>query len=434
MAKFVGLHGDEIKLVSDQKFSHKDLQIIELPTELQNLDANELIANFKIRNGQLSSKFSKKPISQIKLAFIGNWKMKCGIATYSENLWSEVIKHVGDFHLFIEEQESYTSPINVINEKEYPTDKVIPCWKRGQSLQQLISEIKKYNPDIIWIQHEFGLWSNAGYWLSMLTQLSDYRIIVTMHSIFHHKDKTIVEAAIPEIVVHLDGAKKVLKEEKQIPGKVHIIPHGCFPCTDKNKLWNFYKTNHTVIQAGFLFRYKGWEESLKSIGILKNKYPDIFFTGLCSESDYNKANHQLYYKELMELIDKLNIKENVALIRGYQSDQSWDSYFRTNQVALFPYVSEPGHEVFGASGAARIAMTKALPVITSSANHFNDLPTIKADSPEEIAAALDKCFTDSKFKQDQINKQISFLNDNSWEKIASKYISIFENPELIMEN
>ena len=69
-----------------------------------------------------------------------------------------------------------------------------------------------------------------------------------------------------------------------------------------------------------------------------DKYPDIFFTGLCSESVLNKNYHQSYYLQLMELIDELGIQENVALIRGYQSDQSWDSYFRTNKIALFPLV------------------------------------------------------------------------------------------------
>ncbi|MFT2588457.1 hypothetical protein, partial [Escherichia coli] len=86
---------------------------------------------------------------------------------------------------------------------------------------------------------------------------------------------------------------------------------------------------------------------------------------------------------LMCLIDELGIQENVALIRGFQSEETLDSYLRTNQATLFPYISHPSHEVWGASGAARIAMAKGLPVVTSSVNHFSDLPTIKADSGEE---------------------------------------------------
>jgi glycosyltransferase involved in cell wall biosynthesis len=129
----------------------------------------------------------------------------------------------------------------------------------------------------------------------------------------------------------------------------------------------------------------------------------------------------------MDLIKELGVQENVALLKGYQSDETIDSFMRTNQATVFPYVSHPEHEVFGASGAARMAMSKALPVITSSVNHFSDLPTIKADSPEEIASALEQLFLHPDLKQDQINKQLAYVADNTWENIALRYINLFES-------
>ena len=406
---------------------NNEFKIIEIPEKLSYLSSKDLILNAKIKNGEINCRLVKKSASQMKVALVSNWKMRCGIANYAENLWSKVIGHVGDYKLFTEYNENPTGPINQINDQTITLDKVMPCWERGQSLKSLIKEIKEYDPDIIWIQHEFGLWPNASYWLSMMSQLSNYRVIVTMHSIFHHKDKTIIEASIPEIVVHLQGAYDILKLEKKVPGAVYVIPHGCFPCVNKEKLWNFYKSDHTFMQFGFGFRYKGWENSIKAAAILKEKYPDIFFTGLFSESPHNTGEHQIYYNELTELVEELDIQENVAIIRGFQSEETLDSYLRTNQTTLFPYVAQPNHEVWGASGAARVAMTKALPVVTSSVNHFSDLPTIKANSPEEIAQALEILFTDPKAREDQINRQIEYLDENTWEKIALRYISLFEN-------
>lgn len=425
--RYVGIKNNKIQVISNEPIKSDDLEIMEVPTELSHVPSVDLLTSSKIKNGKIVSKLARKPASQMKIALIGNWKMKCGIATYSENLWSQIVKHVGDFKLFIENNEHSLGQLNEMHGETFSPDKVVACWKRGQSLHELIQQLKEYDPDVIWIQHEFGLWPNAMHWLSFMSQLSDYRIIVTMHSVFHHKDKTIVEAAIPEIVVHLDGAKRVLKEEKQIPGKVYVIPHGCFPCTNKEKLWNFYKSERTFMQFGFGFRYKGWENAIRATAELKKKFNDVFFTGLFSESPHNKPEHEMYYNELTALIEKLGIQDNVAIIRGYQSDATLDSYMRTNQATLFPYISHPQHEVFGASGAARIAMAKALPVVTSSVNHFSDLPTIKADTPEELAVALERVFTDSAFRQSQIEKQIEYLNENTWENVAKKYIALFEN-------
>jgi glycosyltransferase involved in cell wall biosynthesis len=426
MVRFVGIKHNHICVVSNNSFVNEGLHLLEVPPELSHISSSDLITNCIVKDGQIKCKTINKSAAKIKLALVGNWKMRCGIATYSEHLWPEVTKHIGDYKLFIEKNDLNTSNIYELGDQILSEDQVLPCWKRGESLYSLVKELKEYDPDIIWIQHEFGLWPNASYWLAMMNQLSDYRVIVTMHSVFHHRDKTIVEAAMPEIVVHLEGAKTVLSQEKGLSNKVYVIPHGC-DIYDNKKLWNFYKSENTFLQFGFGFRYKGWEESIKATAILKQKYPDVFFTGLFSESPYAKIEHQMYYNELMKLVEDLELQENVSILRGYQSDATLDSFLRTNQATVFPYVSHPEHEVFGASGAARMAMAKGLPVITSSVNHFSDLPTIKANSPEEIAQALERLFIEPAFKNKQIRTQINYLNENTWENIGLRYVALFEN-------
>lgn len=428
MSSFIGIKNNNICVISTAPIAAKDFIVIEVSEQFSNLTPYELALNLKYKNGKLVHRREKKPANQMKLALVGNWKMRCGIATYSENLWGEVAKHVGDVKLFIERNDSPTGDVRLLGTTLIPEDSVVPCWKRGESLTELAKQLKEYDPDVIWIQHEFGLWPNAMFWLSLMNQLQDYRVIVTMHSVFHHKDKTICEAAMPEIVVHLEGARDVLKNEKKVSGKVHVIPHGCFPCLNRERLWNFYKSEKTFMQFGFGFRYKGWELSIRAAAILKAKHPDVFFTGLFSESPYNLLEHQTYYDELMLLVKELGVEENVAIIRGYQSEETLDSYLRTNQATVFPYVSHPLHEVFGVSGAARVAMSKAIPVITTSVNHFSDLPTIKADTPEGIATELEKIFCDPEAKQAQLEKQIAYIEATTWEKTALQYIQVFENP------
>jgi len=427
MPRFIGIKDNKIRIVSNNKITSADLNIIPLHEQFDNVSASDLILNYKFKDGSVLPK--NRNVKDLKVALVTNFKMKCGIASYSQFLYSALVPYLGNFKLFIEKQDSYIEDIYKLGENTLSEDQVLPCWKRGEPLDNLIKEIKNYDPDIVMIQHEPGLWPNARYWLTLMSQLSEYRVIVTMHSVYHHRDKTICEAAMPEIITHLDGGKRVLKEEKQIPGKVYVIPHGSFPCTSREKLWNFYKSDHTFLQFGFGFRYKNWGDSIKAVALLKEKYPDIFFTGLFSESDNNKIEHQIYFNELIDLVNQLNVQNNVAIIRGYQSDVTLDSYLRTNQATVFPYSSEKEHEVFGASGAARFAMSKGVPVITSSINHFSDLNTIKANNPKEIAEALDRCFSDPIFKENQINNQINYLNETTWEKIALKHIEILSLKE-----
>jgi glycosyltransferase involved in cell wall biosynthesis len=413
--------------VSTHRFSGPNLTVIEVPEGLDGLTNAELITGYRVNNGHLVSRQVFRPAKHLRVAFVGNWKMRCGIATYSEQLWPAVARRVGDFKLFIERNDKPTGPVHVMGEVLLPHEKVVSCWKRGESLADLERELEAYAPDIVWIQHEFGIWPDASRWLPFMARLSQWtRPVVTMHSVFHHRDKTIVEAAIPEIVVHLEGAAKVLKEEKGVPGKVTVIPHGCQPVDSKERLWNFYKSDHTFMQFGFGFRYKGWELSIRAAAELKKKYEDVFFTGLFSESPFNAVEHQVYYDELMRLVDSLGLRDNVAIIRGYQSDAALDSYIRTNAAVIFPYVSHPAHEVFGVSGAARYAMAKCAPVVTTNVNHFSDVPTLKADTPEALAEALDRMFSNPLARHDQVERQLRYIDENTWDRVAQRYVSLFE--------
>lgn len=422
--KYVGYRDQTIIMVSDHPIKG-NYSTIPLPVELELFSAEDLILNFQVQDGKFFSKLQIKTGKNLKVAVVSNWKMACGIATYAEHLLEKLIPKLGEVKIFSEIQDTYTGLLNLACGLQL-NDAVIPCWKRGQNLLQLVKEIKNFNPDIVLINHEWGLFPNARYWLSMMTQLSNYRIITIIHSTFYHADKTIVEASLPELIIHQIGGKDVLENTKQISGKIHLIPHGCYEY-QPGHLWNFYRTPQTFIQVGFGLRYKRFEDSVQAAFILKEKYPNIFFTGIFSESPYAKVAHQMYFVELLNLVKKLNLEENVAIIRGFQSDTVINSYLRTNAVAVFPYGSDPKHEVWGSSGAARLAMSKGLPVITANHNHFSDLPTLKANGPEGLAQTLDQLFSDPEFKKQQIQAQIDFIQNNSWEITAQKFIGIFES-------
>lgn len=425
MSRYIVVKDGLIRAVSTIEISSND-QVICIPSELDNVTSSMLMSRFQVRDGVISHRQNVKQASRTKIAFIGNWKMRCGISTYAEKLWPHVIANVADWRIFAERNLEKTGPLNIVGDIEVDPNHIVECWSRGESLSELIKQIHEFAPDVVWIQHEYGLWPNARHWLAFLSQLTNTRVIVTLHSVYKHMDKLVSEAAIPEIIVHLAGAKTVLKDIKRVPGIVHVVPHGCDSIGDKKRLWNIYRSEHTFTQFGFGFRYKGWENSIRAVAELKKKYADVFFTALFSESLYNMTEHETYHADLQRLIRELGVEDNVAIIRGFQSDESLNSYLLTNRAVVFPYISHPEHEVFGVSGAARYAISKNVPVITTSVNHFSDIPTIKADTPEAIAAALDTIFSNQKLWTQQVQKQIEYATTNSWESVAKRFLEILE--------
>lgn len=389
--------------------------VVELPPELESLPSRAIMDLYRYVDGAFVKRENVgKPASELRVALVSNWRMRCGISAYAEKLWPHVAGKVGDWRVFAERNSLEPDP------------RVVECWTRGEPLGALVDELRAWKPDVVWIQHEYGIWPNARHWLSLLSQLSGVRVIVTLHSVYRHLDKLVCEAAIPEIIVHLDGAQRVLEQEKKVPGSVHVVPHGCDQATGEGRLWNIYRSERTFTQFGFGFGYKGWETSIRAAAALKERYPDVFFTGLFSESPFCAAEHNALHTDLVRLVDDLGVRDNVAIIRGYQSEEAIDSYLRTAKAVVFPYVSHPKHEVFGASGAARQAMARPVPVITSSVNHFSDLPTLKADGPDAMAEALSTLFESKAAWRKQVDVQAAYVADNSWEAAAARVIAILE--------
>src|SRR5579864_7685851 len=144
MARFVGVKNNRICVVSDNLFDNAGLNVIEIPPELAHVSPANLLTSCTVRDGKIKCKCSKKPTKQLRIALVGNWKMKCGIATYSENLWPEVAKHVGDFKLFIEKNDEVTGDVHQFGTQILSESQVVACWKRGESLVSLVKELKEY--------------------------------------------------------------------------------------------------------------------------------------------------------------------------------------------------------------------------------------------------------------------------------------------------
>src|SRR5258708_19501063 len=109
---------------------------IEIPKHLEDISPEKLITGFKFKNNKFEGKGINKSAKDLKVAFISNYFMHCCISTYAENLFPEIIKHIGDYRIFIEDS---------VNKKDIiPNYKIITCRQRTQSLKELKSQITKH--------------------------------------------------------------------------------------------------------------------------------------------------------------------------------------------------------------------------------------------------------------------------------------------------
>lgn len=384
----------------------------------RNLNYPEL--NHHAEKSLVGKKLLDKPIKELKdlrIAGICNWGDQCGIATYTEQLVSELRKHVAEVKIFAEDVPGCS-------------DDVLRCWKRGESCLELARLIHEYEPDVVFMQHEFGIFPKATHFLKLLELLDSVPYVVTLHSVYEHLDKTVCTSYIRNAIVHTTFGEDCLKRLGH-RNEVFVLPHGCHFYGDVEPLWNIFQNERAVIQFGFGFEYKGLDQAIEAVKILKERSPDfkdIFYCFLCSESNHTRSIQHRYYETIRRTVEEHGLQDNITVLRGYLSEQHLQNFLRVAKLAVFPYKNNPSNVVYGASGAIRKAMSNGIPVIASDCHLFDDLEGVvpRPSDPQALADEIARVFTSGEHREGLLKRMREFLAENSWESVGLRYAEILQ--------
>jgi glycosyltransferase involved in cell wall biosynthesis len=392
-------HKGIITAVSDKKFDGT----IEIPGEADRSLLGRRVA---------------KRVEKLRVAVIANWGQACGISTYTNYVVNALRPKVAELKVFSEVGCE-------------PSDDVDVCWERGKSMLKCVQKVVEWKPDFVIVQHEFGLFPKAPFLLQMLQHLDSIPYAVVLHSTYEHLDKSVCTSAMKRLIVHTNVAKGVLRKIGNT-SEIHMIPHGCVTFPDRQRLWNIFQTEHAIVQFGFGFFYKGVDRAIEAVAKLKAMKPEkydgpdnkIFYCYYCSESGHCKNIHDDYMNFLMDKVESLGLQDNVAIIKKYNSDQEVNNILRTAKLAVFPYINNPENTVYGASGAIRVAMANGIPVIASESHLFDELPVPRPTNSDDLAAEIDRVFSDWKYKDQIIARQDDYVASTNWDGVTDKYIDV----------
>ena len=139
----------------------------------------------------------------MRIALASTWKAKCGISTYTSYLAEELTKNN---QVTILSEYPEISGVDETQKVEVPN---IPCWNRYEDFSKIPEEIKKLKPEILHVQHEFGLFGiNPVMSNNFLEAMAKINIpkVITYHSV--------------PLVPHPFFKDYFLKSDKEFCGKI----------------------------------------------------------------------------------------------------------------------------------------------------------------------------------------------------------------------
>ena len=387
--------------------------------------ANQIVAKKNSANGEVELR--KKP----KIALMSSWNIRCGIAEHSRCLSDEFGSYGVDFRIIANSNGDLTSNylIDDIPRNIYPLwnyDYV--QWKDTKiDITEILHTLASEGITQLNIQYHTGFYQQR-----MLIEMANACVKANLEvSIALHNSKELFPETLldlsnlgSKLIVHTSEEKSLL--QRQGFQNVFRIPLGVLDFPDEDTLdcrKDLGIFGHPVIGSfGFLRPHKGVLEAIEAVGILRDKYPNIKFLGI--NALYPSRDSEQYNKTCLARIDELHLNENIMLLTSFLKMRQIIHYLHAADIIVMPY-----HESKeGSSAAANTAISAKRPLIMSKSGIFSEVKHVAHEmddiKPSTIAADIQNLVTAPELLGKMKNKVIDYVNENSYWRIAGKYIDL----------
>lgn len=313
------------------------------------------------------------------VTLVSTWKIRCGIATYTEYLAREINK-LG------------LCP-NIVSVNDGIPD-------------------NKVTGKIVHLQHEFGI-------MPKLIK-TDSRILVTWHTVTSNIGLTIGQfEKNGNIAGHIVHSREIADYLKTLNrrGNIHVIDHGSKIIAQiaKEEARQLLGTEMLGIKHddkfGFVFGFQSRDK----------KYDELV-----------AASHRLGIKLVISgaphecgHTSDVAIKDNVVFLFRYLNDTEIDLWALASNILLFDYEKQKHYSV---SGAMHRIIGAGRPVVCSRTNHFTDVreneDVLKFDGQKELEQKIEEGLGDSQ----KLGKcALEYAKNSSWQNAARKHLDLYKS-------
>ena len=350
--------------------------------------------------------------------------IECGIATYTQYLTDALKKYGHEVYVF--------SPYGCKG------DRAFGCYSptANDIAANIFDMASKMTPDVIHIQHEFGLYGAPKgiqiIELILRCKEVDLPVIATLHTVkddIPTDEKIVLKVIVQEsneIIVHEEIHKKTLIKYFGSENKISVIPHGIRevePAENaKEKIGAGGKK--VAMLVGYLRQTKRFDKAIKVFPKVVEAVPDAVLV-LAGKS--RGIDHPEYQKMIYKMIEDSPVKDKIITLYGQFPPKIFDTLVSAADTIVLPY------EFGGQSGIMAHAFAFNKPVVTSDIKAFQDWVEqskggLVSSNDLELTSNLIKMLGDEKFRLSLISNIKEFVREKTaWRIVAKQHIFVYDN-------
>jgi glycosyltransferase involved in cell wall biosynthesis len=351
-----------------------------------------------------------------KIDLVTTWHQRCGIATYSEHLYSTDILsgRIGNiFSRVITDEDRILA-------SDDPDSRLSRVWSYDHhGVNRLIASLQSADSEILWWQHHPGHFSYEDMMrvADGLTR-SQYKLrVITMHNVKEIARRSQLDWVNRFDLVFVHSATDAELLSKAGHRNIAVIPHGFHRSNVKGKT---EREVFTIGSFGFLFKHKNIDLLAAAVGRVRSMVNDDVRLVLlnCVTDSAQSLEAQ---RQTETVIDALNMRAFVETDYSFLPEDQIVSRLNQCDLLVFPY----GDSNETATGAVRVALLAGVPILCSTSPVLNDLSGIShrisqldvANLAEAITILMGNKMLLNIFDQDARHLLEAF----SYEKLARRY-------------
>ena len=283
----------------------------------------------------------------MRIAWLSSWPPRhCGIATYSAELVDVLRREGHEIHIVCHPDGGAPHEKNV-----YP---VIDTDRHGWD-EAVFEAVKSIDPEIVHIQHEFGLYNTAGDNASGLFRpmfrwkaQGKPAVVVTYHSVYTELNfmirsyMDVMQQLADAGIVHAEYQWAYLHTNLgRIVDNVFVIPHGASGgatvSRDEAKEALGLTGKKVLGMIGWFTPTKGFHRVLSVWDLLSAQLgPDTVLV-LAGDARRGDPNQIGYKKELLDLVERSSANSNIKVVLGSFTPREYERILAGFDATVMPY-------------------------------------------------------------------------------------------------
>jgi len=353
--------------------------------------------------------------------------IECGIATYSEYLTQALRKQQNDVYVVSHVGGSGEQVFNAFD------------YDDGDLAHKAYSAMVRFTPDVVHIQHEFGLYGKL-YGISVVPLILQFRltgipVITTLHTVYHNPQEAhrlILQSILlhsNKIIVHEDYQKDELTALMpfDVSGKIHVVEHGARqmkPVANARKKLHLPENRKIILLIGYFRPSKNFELIVKLLPDILKRYPQAV---LVLAGKIRGNEHIEYRTKLFNLIEASPVKEHIYLIRGQLKQETFDTILSAADVVVLPY------KMNSQSGIMAHSLALARPIVASDSGAMKRIlersgAGLVCKSDREFIDNIVRVLNDEELAKKMSANAAKYVREKiSWELVAEKHLKMYQS-------